>query len=285
MPSSAPWAAAANPSSRSEATSSASIAGMSASTIVLSPGCALPRACTPSRAARHAAVQPGRSTRSCPARAPPICRKSVPYNGPAAPPTLDTSAMATVLSTVPGSACSAASSFSTALRIPRSMFVPWSPSPIAVSRRTSSCRCSPISPAKRRIQSIAPSRVITALRAPAQARGVHRCVPVAHHLVVELEQRDRAALHLQRGDVVADQVALDGQPVLLRDLRHLGVDHVELEQRRAAHAVDEGQHPVAGREREVLEDRRHQSLRDLRGRTDLLAEAPGLAVDADADLD
>ena len=62
----------------------------------------------------------------------------MPYSGPAAPPTLDTSAIATVLRTAPGSACSAADSFSIALVIPRFMFVPWSPSPIAVSRATSS---------------------------------------------------------------------------------------------------------------------------------------------------
>ena len=48
----------------------------------------------------------------------------MPYSGPAAPPTLDTSAIATVLSTAPGSAMSAASSFSIALRMPRSMLVP-----------------------------------------------------------------------------------------------------------------------------------------------------------------
>ena len=37
---------------------------------------------------------------------------------------------------------SVASSFSTAAFIPRSMFVPWSASPIAVSSATSSARCS-----------------------------------------------------------------------------------------------------------------------------------------------
>ncbi len=47
---------------------------------------------------------------------------------------------------------SSASSFSTALRMPRSMFVPWSPSPIAVSSLTSSARCSATSAAKRAIQ-------------------------------------------------------------------------------------------------------------------------------------
>ena len=75
------------------------------------------------------------------------------------------------------------------------------------------------------------------------------------------------------------------QPVLLGDLRHLVVHHVELDQRRAAHAVHEREHPIARGERQVLEDRGHQPLGDLRRRSDLLPEAPGLAVDADADLD
>ena len=93
---------------------------------------------------------------------------------------------------------------------PRFMFVPWSPSPIAVSSATSSARCSAISPANRFIQSSVASRVIATVRRPSASAGsVHRRVPVADHLVVELDQRDRAALHLERGDVVADQVALD----------------------------------------------------------------------------
>src|SRR5919204_745758 len=150
-----------------------------------------------------------------PARAVLICRKSVPYNGPAAPPTLDTSAIATVLSTALASDWSASSSLSSALRMPRSMFVPWSPSPIAVSSRTSSSLCSAIEAAKRSIQSRTVSRVTATSRAPAEPRCHHRRVPVAHHLVVELEQRDRAPLHLERRDVVAHKVALDLEAVLL----------------------------------------------------------------------
>src|SRR5690242_5223338 len=100
---------------------------------------------------------------------------------------------------------------------------------MAVSSFTSSSLCSAISAAKRRIQSRTVSRVTGTSDAPAQGGGVHGCVPVVSHLVVELEQRDRAALHLERGDVVADQVALDAQPVLLGDLGHLVVHHVQLD--------------------------------------------------------
>ena len=73
---------------------------------------------------RHAAAYVGRSTSDCPASAVPICRNSVPYSGPAAPPTLETSAIATVLSTAPGSGCSDAWSFSSAFCMPRFMLVP-----------------------------------------------------------------------------------------------------------------------------------------------------------------
>ena len=75
-------------------------------------------------------------------------------------------------------------------------------------------------------------------------------------IVVELEQGDRAAGHLQRGDVVADQVALDRDALALQELVELVVDDVELDQRRAAHAVDEGEHAVARLVRQVLDDRR-----------------------------
>src|SRR3984885_2059883 len=292
IPSCAACAAARRPSSRFDALSSASTAGIRASTIVLSSGWAFPRAWTPSRPLRQAAAYAGRSTSSCPARALPICKNSVPYSGPAAPPTVDTSAIATVLSTAPGSACSAAPRRSSALVMPRFMLGRWSPSPSAVWSAPSSSRGSDISPPNRGIQSSVASRVIATVsrpgsppsRAPAQGRGVHRSVPVAQHLVVELEQGDRAALHLERGDVVADQVALDLQAVLLRDLCHPAVHHVQLDQRRAAHAVHEHEHPIAARAREILDDRRHQALGDLRRGTDLLAEAARLTVDADADL-
>ena len=109
-----------------------------------------------------------------------------------------------------GVVCPAVSSFSIALRIPRSMLVPWSPSPIAVSSSPAP-RGAP--PSKRRSgsSSRAPCRggVPAPPRRPSAGRGCAPARPRADHLVVELEQRDRAALHLQRRDVVADQRALD----------------------------------------------------------------------------
>ena len=70
--------------------------------------------------------------------------------------------------------------------------------------------------------------------------------------------------HLQRGDVGADEVAADldarGRPGTSVELV---VDDVQLDQRRAAHAVDEGKDPVTRAERQVLDDRRGQHLDDL----------------------
>jgi hypothetical protein len=167
IPSSAASAARASASPRSPPSRSASSAGSQASIIVLSPGSALPRDWTPLTPASTAAVQPSRSSSSLPAEALPICRNSVPYNGPAAPPTLETNAIPTALRSAPMSPPSVPSSFSTAFFMPRSMFVPWSPSPIAVSSRTSSMRCAATTSAKRRIQ----SRTCSAVTRPTAAQG------------------------------------------------------------------------------------------------------------------
>ena len=121
--------------SRPPGARSASSAGSSASTIVLSPGSALPRCLDAGRPGRVQRFRPARQVelRLAARLAVPSCRNSVPYSGPAAPPTVETSVIPTALSSAPMSSPSCASSFSTALRIPRSMLVPWSPSPIAVS--------------------------------------------------------------------------------------------------------------------------------------------------------
>src|SRR4051795_2711830 len=288
MPSRA--ASAARPSAA--ATSSplsclrASRAGPSASSIVLSPRSALPRLITPCTPASRASVKPATSSSDLPAAAWPICMNSVPYRGPAAPPTLDTSAIPTAFSDAPMSSPSVASRRSSAFFIPRSMFVPWSPSPMSPSSRVRYARFSATSAANRFIQSsIAAFVIVTCLRAaPLQGDRVDRGAPEPLELVVEPQQRDRAPRHLERGDVVADEVARDRDPAPLQVLVELVVDDVELDQRGAAHAVHEREHLVALVERQVVDDRPGQALDDLRRRLELQPLAPRLAVDADADL-
>ncbi len=119
------------PSAR--ATSSASTAGASASYIVLSSGPALPRSTTPPSPARRAAASSGAETVSASPRVVPIRRKRVPNSGPLAPPTVDTRVMPTLENSAPGVAGGLASSAATAAFMPRSMFDPWSASPIAAS--------------------------------------------------------------------------------------------------------------------------------------------------------
>ena len=106
---------------------------MSASTIVLSCGSALPRAWTPATAAESAAAQSAASITPLPAVAVPSCRNSVPYSGPPAPPTVDTSVMPTALNSAPTSPGACPSSLASAACMPRFMLIPWSASPIAES--------------------------------------------------------------------------------------------------------------------------------------------------------
>src|SRR3954449_771083 len=264
----------------------ASSAGPSASSIVLSPRSALPRLITPCTPASRASVKPATSSSDLPVAAWPICMNSVPYRAPAAPPTLETSAMPTAFSDAPMSSPSVASSRSSAFFIPRSMFVPWSPSPIAPSSLVRYWRFSATSAANRFIQSsMASCVIVTGLRAaPLQGDRVDRRVPQPLELVVKAQQRDRAARHLQRGDVGPDEVARDRDPAALQVLVQLVVDDVQLDQRRAAHPVDEGEHLVALLVRDVLDDRAREAFDDLRRRLELHALAARLAVDADADL-
>ena len=128
-------AAARRPPSRSDAARAPRRPGSSASTIVLSPGLclasrldALERLAPGGRVRRRGRSRPGRRARSPSAGTGPVQRA-------AAPPTLEMSAIATVLSTAPASACSEASELLDRLPHPRFMLVPWSPSPIAVSSR------------------------------------------------------------------------------------------------------------------------------------------------------
>src|SRR3954453_567955 len=288
MPSRA--ASAARPSAAATSSPSsclrASSAGPSASSIVLSPRSALPRLITPCTPASRASVKPATSSSDLPVAAWPICMNSVPYRGPAAPPTLETSAIPTAFSDAPMSSPSVASRRSSAFFIPRSMFVPWSPSPMSPSSLVRYARFSATSAANRFIHSsIAACVIATDLRAaPLQGDGVDRGVPQPLELVVEPQQRDRAARHLQRGDVGPDEVARDRDPAPLQVLVQLVVDDVELDQRRAAHPVDEGEHLVALLVRDVVDDGIREALDDLRRGLELHALAARLAVDADADL-
>ena len=65
--------------------------------------------------------------------------KKVPNRGPLAPPTVETNVIPTLVRSAPAVGGRLSSSAATAAFMPRSMFDPWSASPIAAS---SSVRCS-----------------------------------------------------------------------------------------------------------------------------------------------
>src|SRR5919204_409054 len=113
--------------------------------------------------------------------------------------------------------------------------------------------------------SIAATPAVASLCRPSQPGRLHRRIPEAGQLVVQLQQGDRAPCHLQGCDVRPDQVARDRDPALAEEPVQVVVDDVQLEQRRAAHAVDEGEHLVAVLKRQVLDDRGGEPLDDLLG--------------------
>ena len=107
---------------------------------------------------------------------------------------------------------------------------------------------------------------------------------MTRQLVVELEQGDRGARHVERRDVVADELPTDRDATAGQDLGDLPINNVELDQWRATEAVDEGQDLVTTVEQAVVEDRIDEHLDDLVSRGQLDPATARLTVDADADL-
>ena len=151
------------------ASRSAAAAGSRASTMVLSPGSALPRICTPATPAVSAAAHSSAVSWGLSPAAFPSSRKNVPYRGPAAPPTVETSVIPTVLNSGPSGAPAAvsppgppASSLAATACMPRSMLMPWSASPMAESSSVSSSRRAATSAANARSQAVAAAASTTA---------------------------------------------------------------------------------------------------------------------------
>src|SRR5215218_5637722 len=116
-------------------------------------------------------------------------------------------------------------------------------------------------------------------------RHVARRGQVGLHLVVELQERYGEPRHLQRGHVVpyvGHPEDLDA--LALEHVGDVGVGHVELHKRRAAHAVDHHGHFGAGEVHGVAQDLLQHLIDDLVRRRDILALDAWLAVDADAEL-
>ena len=191
--------------------------GTSASTIVLSPGHPPRRGPATAATPRSSAVASAApSTVGRVAQRPPDARAGAePHSGPLAPPTVDTS----VLPAEDQHACRAAAPPS------------W-PASAASTAREPAVHVDPVvAVADRRVElgqviglrrdvggglahpalttrGLHGGRRRTIAHAPQRsAGGVHRSIPQRGQLVVELEQRERRAGHLQRRDVAADQPA------------------------------------------------------------------------------
>src|SRR5690606_36874459 len=239
----------------------------------------------PSIPARKASARSSASSRSLPSTTLPISRNMVPYSGPAAPPTFPMSAIATALKTPAMSSGGLASRRSRAALKPRLMFMPWSASPMAESSSVRYSFCSSIREAASRSQTSTSSRPTESTsRSPTQAGRLHGGVPQLRQLVVELEQGDRDALHLEGRDVGADQVASDGHAATFEEPVEVPIHDVQLDERRPSHRVDESEDVVAGSDDTVFEDRPGQDLHDLGRALDLHPLPARLPVDADADL-
>src|SRR5215207_1997237 len=116
-------------------------------------------------------------------------------------------------------------------------------------------------------------------------RHVARRCEVALHLLVELEQRDGEARHLERGHVVPDV----GHPphlyaLALEYVGDAGVGDIELHQGRAAHAVDHDGDLGAAEVHGIAENPAQELVHYLIRWLYFLALDAGLAVDADPDL-
>src|SRR6266568_2732752 len=265
------------------------VAGASASTMVLSPSRAAPSCWTPARAASRAADRSDRSTSAASPSAFPARRNAMPYSGPEAPPTLEMRVLPVRVKIAPGVFDAESSAPSTAVN-PRERLVPWSASPIAASSCVRWSRLASITSAADTIQArktsasmMAPTRRDSLdLASPPQGGRVHRRVPQPGELLVERAGRHREALHLQAGDVVAHQVPGDVCAVGLQVLPHLVEHEVELDQRRASHAVDHDEQVAV--DGQVGADGVEREGGQLAGRGEGRPGPAGLAVDADAEL-
>src|SRR3954464_12797866 len=121
-------------------------------------------------------------------------------------------------------------------------------------------------------------------RAPAQRGGVDRSIPQLDQVVIELDQRQRRARHLERRDVAAHEPAHRLEAGFAQAALDLAVEQVELELRGTAHPVHEREHLRAAGSTEVTDDGLDHDVRDLVRAAELGPPAPRLAVDPDATL-
>ena len=249
-------------------------------------------------AARHDAVEAGTQRGGqlagvalrCRRAPPPMRRKKVPYSGPLAPPTVDTSVIPTLLSSAPRR-CPAGSRPARPRRpsCPRSMFAPWSASPIAESSSVSSPG------ARRRARRTgAPidrgppwsrCRRAIALRCPSAGAGVltgaSHSASISSSTLSSVTDVPAISSEVMYGPT-SDRATLMPCPARIRStslyIRYSSISGVP--PRPLTNAITASPE----RERQIGQDRLDQHRGDLLGRCQRDPSAARLAVDADAEL-
>src|SRR5579863_862025 len=104
---------------------------------------------------------------------------------------------------------------------------------------------------------------------PTQSGCMHRRIPVASQFIIEPQQGNRASGHLKRSNVIANQRASNRDIPALEDFSKFAGYHVQLDQRRTAHAIDKSQHALARFQTQVFNDRGGEHFGHFRGRGEL----------------
>ena len=245
----------------------------------------------PPSAASSAPTSAGPSSSPSPT-ARPARRSAEPHSGPLAPPTVETSVLPARIRRLPGARLvGVGQRGESPARIPRVMLIPWSPSPIAESSCVRWSASASMAAADPVIQSSTDSTWLTAIGAPT-AYAPQRSAAVWTGASHSCASSSSSSSSVSDAPAISSDVMYgptserDGlQPGRAQPALDLPVEQVELEQRRAAHPVDERQHLRAARRAEVADDGLDHHVGDLRGGAERLAAPARLAVDADADLD
>ena len=113
-------------------------------------------------------------------------------------------------------------------------------------------------------------------QAPQRSPGVLTGrVPQGLELVVQLEQRNRAARHFERSHVRANQIARNGNPFALEEIIQLVVHYIQFDEWRAAQSIDESEHLVARFVRQVLHNHTRQRFDNVVRGCKLMRVRPG----------
>src|SRR6266705_2145581 len=98
---------------------------------------------------------------------------------------------------------------------------------------------------------------------------MHRRIPVLCQFIIETYQGDRTACHLQGGDITSHQGTRNGDVFAMENSIQSIENDVQLDERCAAHAIDERENLLTGLESQVFNDRTSQHFSNLISRSQL----------------